>query len=129
MTIADQRGFYSSPSCDGDPASVCIFSRGRVSILPRLATGINTVYRSAGCICFYSSPSCDGDRYDPLKIRYLYVSILPRLATGIILYNAMYRLYSVSILPRLATGIYFPYTHKNQLRFYSSPSCDGDPAD
>ena len=97
--------FYSSPSCDGDQ-SACFdtttlkvsilprlatgivalsvsVSRDIVSILPRLATGIDTLCDRTGPLCFYSSPSCDGD----LNLRgfkqFACVSILPRLATGI----------------------------------------------
>ena len=76
--------FYSSPSCDGDPSCRRQGRDRGVSILPRLATGINVcisdfsfsvflffpVLRRGSTIsfnhillgCFYSSPSCDGDR-------------------------------------------------------------------
>ena len=97
--------FYSSPSCDGDQcntASVCIFS---VSILPRLATGIEIPFT------------------DPLDV---YVSILPRLATGIQTHQSTVEMTIVSILPRLATGIIKIMNFKFFCSFYSSPSCDGD---
>ena len=78
----------------------------KVSILPRLATGIGIsdehsvsykflffpVLRRGSVILylflrqlgFYSSPSCDGDRLtDQQKLIHM-VSILPRLATGIL---------------------------------------------
>ena len=98
-------GFYSSPSCDGDRNRKVRISQDFVSILPRLATGIDTIcnlisnvvflffpvlrrgsvyrYTINSIKCFYSSPSCDGDLYRQIFIPCLKVSILPRLATGI----------------------------------------------
>ena len=77
------------------------------------------------------------------------VSILPRLATGIEIGISDRQGNDVSILPRLATGIlesriildqngflFFPVLRRGSRqtgpepkwkRFYSSPSCDGDP--
>ena len=63
---------------------MCLYTGICVSILPRLATGINR-------------PS------EHLHERY--VSILPRLATGIGLQRKVKGEEMVSILPRLATGI------------------------
>ena len=54
--------FYSSPSCDGDHIVENQYTTVDVSILPRLATGINIVE----------------NQYTTVD-----VSILPRLATGI----------------------------------------------
>ena len=97
--------FYSSPSCDGDQSSVSIAPPIRVSILPRLATGIIDTINDAEKSLFlffpvlrrgsprplwrdtvsrfYSSPSCDGDHDGYARPYSLEVSILPRLATGI----------------------------------------------
>ena len=118
--------FYSSPSCDGDRYGHLLQCIHCVSILPRLATGIETPYeisqmrwflffpvlrrgsnmtgRSSQKICFYSSPSCDGDP-----------ETIPLNMTG-----------RVSILPRLATGIPDKWEDHFRNSFYSSPSCDGD---
>ena len=105
MIIKRLRCFYSSPSCDGDPDNDFESGTFSVSILPRLATGINR--QTAFILC-------------------LIVSILPRLATGIdntiqiqigaefLFFPVLRRgsntfpkriYYTVSILPRLATGI------------------------
>ena len=97
--------FYSSPSCDGDRGLMYKGEFKYVSILPRLATGIDCILHLLSLrpflffpvlrrgshvitshqffISFYSSPSCDGDPSLP----------------------------------------HYPLTF---LRFYSSPSCDGD---
>ena len=57
--------FYSSPSCDGDHSGLTGQDVISVSILPRLATGINRQCMLIRTLCFYSSPSCDGDPDDP----------------------------------------------------------------
>ena len=120
-------GFYSSPSCDGDHDADILGHICYVSILPRLATGIQV-----GCKAH--------DQYR--------VSILPRLATGIRLRETLItgiqflffpvlrrgsarrareQRRQVSILPRLATGITArPIMDIRLPGFYSSPSCDGD---
>ena len=119
--------FYSSPSCDGDQLASSIKSTFSVSILPRLATGIEIeqlwkfwmcFYSSPSCDgdpdcegiyteseCFYSSPSCDGDPKIKNEKLNILVSILPRLATGIETEVNDFLWFEVSILPRLATGI------------------------
>ena len=77
--------FYSSPSCDGDqPDHITLQAHQCVSILPRLATGIDVRIRHR-LVCN--------------------VSILPRLATGIRPLLLCKIPLQVSILPRLATGI------------------------
>ena len=121
----------------------------RVSILPRLATGIGRlksidpivqflffpVLRRGSLqfahflwsLRFYSSPSCDGDLTARIIRKLPEVSILPRLATGIPVGCASMSRYTVSILPRLATGINRLLKRSIQVNsFYSSPSCDGD---
>ena len=104
------RCFYSSPSCDGDQTVKGTGTVTHVSILPRLATGIDCGYFNdmnekflffpvlrRGSIStlyplilqrFYSSPSCDGDPFIWISGDLLKVSILPRLATGIKLSQA-----------------------------------------
>ena len=79
-----RRRFYSSPSCDGDRSANIKVGYLDVSILPRLATGINVI--SVGLLN-------------------IIVSILPRLATGIRDRHGREHFLYVSILPRLATGI------------------------
>ena len=44
----NNKGFYSSPSCDGDPFKLYFCRYSRVSILPRLATGI-VVWKEISC--------------------------------------------------------------------------------
>ena len=119
--------FYSSPSCDGDLFLIPGMLTLRVSILPRLATGILAetdvkrvlvflffpVLRRGSTIschpmrllCFYSSPSCDGD---------------PRPSRSRALLICFYSSPSCD-------GDHSPILHRlAPFRFYSSPSCDGD---
>ena len=106
VCIWDKISFYSSPSCDGDQG--------------------NEGYGDEK-ISFYSSPSCDGDPVRVFDTDGERVSILPRLATGILGFISDLFYFCVSILPRLATGIIRLSEHfLRQMRFYSSPSCDGD---
>ena len=140
--------FYSSPSCDGDPERQVSGIISKVSILPRLATGIlsgDQAHRHYQFLFFpvlrRGSPTDDGN-HAPV------VSILPRLATGIEKTEALDEIIeflffpvlrrgsfwldgsdtegTVSILPRLATGIYTNRRAAFWRSFYSSPSCDGD---
>ena len=119
--------FYSSPSCDGDHQNTAPLSSDKVSILPRLATGILysmeikplswflffpvlrrgsvLIWTTPHTLSFYSSPSCDGDRKHFNRVIHDKVSILPRLATGIDVIFSTHSTGEVSILPRLATGI------------------------
>ena len=120
--------FYSSPSCDGDhPVSVSL-SAHLVSILPRLATGIDEVW---------------------YKLKQGTVSILPRLATGIVEWRKFDTFAKFLFFPVLRRGsghdenrryrngfLFFPVLRRGSEipvqvtptpRFYSSPSCDGDP--
>ena len=78
--------FYSSPSCDGDHDSIITVLLIWVSILPRLATGI------------------DIDVWQPV---HWVVSILPRLATGI------ERLWSIE---RVRKFLFFPVLRRGSLR-------------
>ena len=99
----------------------------KVSILPRLATGITKTFElpvyimflffpvlrwgskedrvNTDFIGFYSSPSCDGDRY----------AILSYSAHRFLFFPVLRRGSDIS-LPTL-----------RRYSFYSSPSCDGDP--
>ena len=55
-----------------------------VSILPRLATGINTDGDSAAGMSFLFFPVLRRGSTDDVRIPWMQVSILPRLATGIL---------------------------------------------
>ena len=148
-TINPYNGFYSSPSCDGDRLQRVQSIHITVSILPRLATGIQCLFVFYFFRMFLFFPVLRRGSRGWACVRVLeLVSILPRLATGISqtwcnhikgsFYSSpscdgdQYDLYSlickeVSILPRLATGIYVSMIRLHILeRFYSSPSCDGD---
>ena len=119
--------FYSSPSCDGDQRIVLLHYPIRVSILPRLATGIITnmldtaeqeflffpVLRRGSNVnpnlttynSFYSSPSCDGD--------------LGSVPDTLIQYG----FYSS---PSCDGDRARSHGSERIQSFYSSPSCDGD---
>ena len=141
--------FYSSPSCDGDPINSRRSRWYSVSILPRLATGIDQTTAASGTTGVsilprlatgieYHFPPAPEQQFlffpvlrrgslhgytvrDPIN-----VSILPRLATGIRKCILLECQKCVSILPRLATGIIYPDHGGGLTCFYSSPSCDGD---
>ena len=120
----------------------------KVSILPRLATGIILILHRIPLSGFYSSPSCDGDLEFQSTVLYRSVSILPRLATGIgvlgsvttglwFLFFPVLRRGSVVLSdpPVVMTFLFFPVLRRGStfvswyiccFSFYSSPSCDGD---
>ena len=77
-----------------------------VSILPRLATGIELAALSSDVFAFLFFPVL---RRGSVPRQPVYCSL-------------------VSILPRLATGIRDRHGREHFLCFYSSPSCDGDPS-
>ena len=122
--------------------------RNKVSILPRLATGIvkNIVRRhkqtflffpvlrrgsgvsspSMVSCSFYSSPSCDGDR-PTVRTSMDRTGFYSSPSCDGDLCITFYRSNQcVSILPRLATGIKVRRLYMDAFGFYSSPSCDGD---
>ena len=97
--------FYSSPSCDGDRSHSGDCRYPYVSILPRLATGINNVASQMYGDQFLFFPVLRrGSRRTQITVPPI-VSILPRLATGIACQVEVRFPLRVSILPRLATGI------------------------
>ena len=146
-----ETSFYSSPSCDGDLLHPGTRSGQQVSILPRLATGIIRIYLPRNQVCFYSSPSCDGDqRYAGCSIRQTGFLFFPVLRRGSQQTHRMTRYSMFLFFPVLRRGsaltgtaassgafLFFPVLRRGSdttldwssaVSFYSSPSCDGDPA-
>ena len=76
-------GFYSSPSCDGDRRVIVITIKTDVSILPRLATGINDHGSVRNKPEFLFFPVLRRGSPALRRVSGFLVSILPRLATGI----------------------------------------------
>jgi hypothetical protein len=114
------RGFYSSPSHDGDQTAKCLAADEYVSIPPRLTTGIDTSSVMSVIDGFYSSPSHDGDPDCILADDLEVVSIPPRLTTGIDLFFYDLCRFGVSIPPRLTTGI---SKHVRSIRVCSLHKC------
>ena len=91
----------------GIEAVKALIGKIHVSILPRLATGILAGVISIMTSGFYSSPSCDGDRSSGDKLTSSLVSILPRLATGI----------ESNILdPSVLMFLFFPVLRRGSIR-------------
>ena len=78
-------------------------------------------------VSFYSSPSCDGDQKYRVDRITCGVSILPRLATGIGMLHGVRFIEEFLFFPVLRRGSLTSSSPALLDRFYSSPSCDGDP--
>ena len=142
--------FYSSPSCDGDQLFLAMFTIGAFLFFPVLRRGSQDqaghrtdkgflffpVLRRGSILPttqphdrgFYSSPSCDGDPASWCRWSCAKVSILPRLATGIALAIALESEVKFLFFPVLRRGSLQRSSSSVIRSFYSSPSCDGDPA-
>ena len=99
--------FYSSPSCDGDQRWGMSETPTKVSILPRLATGIYLSLYSFKRLTFLFFPVLRRGSMDPMKLD---------------------KIVKFLFFPVLRRGSYHVNNFLSPYSFYSSPSCDGDPS-